>query len=38
LADDSLFVMFFPVLVARPIERAGRMMPKVKAARVITLD
>ena len=29
LEDYALFVMFFPVLVAGPIERAGHMMPKL---------
>ena len=38
LEDYALFVMFFPVLVAGPIERAGHMMPKLTAPRTITLD
>jgi len=38
LEDYALFVMFFPVLVAGPIERAGHMMPKLTTPRSITLD
>lgn len=38
LEDYALFVMFFPVLVAGPIERAGHMMPKLTSPRTITLD
>jgi D-alanyl-lipoteichoic acid acyltransferase DltB (MBOAT superfamily) len=38
LEDYALFVMFFPVLVAGPIERAGHMMPKLTTARAITID
>ncbi len=38
LEDYALFVMFFPVLVAGPIERAGHMMPKLLRPRVLTVD
>ncbi len=38
LEDYALFVMFFPVLVAGPIERAGHMMPKLTRPRVLTVD
>ena len=38
LEDYALFVMFFPVLVAGPIERAGHMVPKLTTPRVLTLD
>jgi D-alanyl-lipoteichoic acid acyltransferase DltB (MBOAT superfamily) len=38
LEDYALFVMFFPVLVAGPIERAGHMMPKLTRPRFLTVD
>ena len=38
LEDYALFVMFFPVLVAGPIERAGHMMPKLTTPRVLSID
>lgn len=38
LEDYALFVMFFPVLLAGPIERAGHMIPKLARPRVLTLD
>src|SRR5262249_44690447 len=38
LEDYALFVMFFPVLVAGPIERAGHMMPKLTRPRILTVD
>jgi D-alanyl-lipoteichoic acid acyltransferase DltB (MBOAT superfamily) len=38
LEDYALFVMFFPVLVAGPIERAGHMMPKLTRPRVLTVE
>jgi len=38
LEDYALFVMFFPVLVAGPIERAGHMMPKLTRARVLSVE
>jgi D-alanyl-lipoteichoic acid acyltransferase DltB (MBOAT superfamily) len=36
--DFALFVMFFPQLVAGPIERAGRMFPQFARARRVTPD
>ncbi len=38
LEDYALFVMFFPVLVAGPIERAGHMMPKLTRPRILSVD
>ncbi len=38
LEDYALFVMFFPVLVAGPIERAGHMMPKLLSPRTLSID
>lgn len=38
LEDYALFVMFFPVLLAGPIERAGHMMPKLTTPRVLTVE
>jgi alginate O-acetyltransferase complex protein AlgI len=38
LEDYALFVMFFPVLVAGPIERAGHMMPKLTTPRILSID
>jgi alginate O-acetyltransferase complex protein AlgI len=38
LEDYALFVMFFPVLVAGPIERAGHMMPKLMRPRILSVD
>ncbi len=38
LEDYALFVMFFPVLVAGPIERAGHMMPKLLTPRRLDVD
>lgn len=38
LEDYALFVMFFPVLVAGPIERAWHMLPKLTSPRRLTLD
>ena len=37
LEDYALFVMFFPVLVAGPIERAGHLVPKLTRP-VLTVD
>ena len=36
--DFALYVAFFPQLVAGPIERAKRLLPQIKAARVIGWD
>ncbi|AMV38289.1 MBOAT family O-acyltransferase [Planctomyces sp. SH-PL62] len=38
LEDYALFVTFFPVLVAGPIERVGHMLPKLTTPRVLNLD
>lgn len=38
LVDFSLFVVFFPQLVAGPIERATHLLPQVQERRVITYD
>ncbi|MBF3377937.1 MBOAT family O-acyltransferase [Leptospira borgpetersenii] len=38
LIDFSLFVCFFPQLVAGPIERAGDLLPQIKKDRKIDLD
>ncbi|MDV6237271.1 MBOAT family O-acyltransferase [Leptospira ellisii] len=38
LVDFSLFVCFFPQLVAGPIERAGDLLPQIKEDRKIDLD
>ncbi|TGL79079.1 MBOAT family O-acyltransferase [Leptospira yasudae] len=38
LIDFSLFVCFFPQLVAGPIERAGDLLPQIKEERKINLD
>ncbi|MCB4790812.1 MAG: MBOAT family protein [Elusimicrobia bacterium] len=34
----ALYVMFFPMLVAGPIERAGHLMPQLTAPRIITRE
>nr|WP_303652457.1 MBOAT family O-acyltransferase [Paludisphaera mucosa] len=36
--DYALFVTFFPVLVAGPIERVGHMMPRLMTPRRLNLD
>jgi len=36
--DFSLFVAFFPQLVAGPIERAKRLLPQIKFPRVVTQE
>lgn len=38
LIDFSLFVTFFPQLVAGPIERAGHLLPQVKRPRVVRAE
>jgi len=38
LENYALFVMFFPVLVAGPIERAGHMLPKLTQPRVLSIE
>lgn len=38
LVDFSVFVSFFPQLVAGPIERASRFIPQVQSPRVISED
>lgn len=35
LRDFALFVAYFPQLVAGPIERAGRLLPQIRGARII---
>ncbi len=35
-ADYSLFVSFFPAVLSGPIERAGRLLPQIKARRAAT--
>jgi D-alanyl-lipoteichoic acid acyltransferase DltB (MBOAT superfamily) len=36
LADFALYVAFFPQLIAGPIERAGRLIPRIKSNRTVT--
>ena len=38
LIDYSLFVSFFPLLVAGPIERATHLLPQIQAARSFDAD
>jgi alginate O-acetyltransferase complex protein AlgI len=38
LADYSLFVSFFPLLVAGPIERATHLLPQIQKPRVFNYD
>lgn len=38
LLNFSLFVCFFPQLVAGPIERAQDLLPQIKTSRIITLE
>lgn len=38
LLDFSVFVSFFPQLVAGPIERARHMLPQIQARRIITYE
>ena len=38
LEDYALFVTFFPVLVAGPIERIGHMLPRLTTPRRLNLD
>jgi len=36
IIDYALYVAFFPQLIAGPIERAGRLIPRIKSARAVT--
>ena len=38
IVDYTLFVSFFPLLVAGPIERATHLLPQIKRARVFTYE
>lgn len=38
IIDYGLYVAFFPQLVAGPIERAGRLIPRIKAPRTVSPD
>jgi alginate O-acetyltransferase complex protein AlgI len=38
LVDYALYVAFFPQLIAGPIERAGRLIPRIKSSRTVTAE